>query len=137
MIVTGSVKMGKSPQDIRLSPDGAVFYVADQDLAGVEVVDATSLTQVGFIPTGKGTHGMYPSRDATELYVTNRLAGTISVISYATRQIVATWNIPGGSPDMGGVSADGTQLWISGRYNSEVEVIDTRTGTLTRIPVGK
>ena len=80
---------------------------------------------------------MYPSRDATELYVTNRLAGTVSVISYATRQVVATWNIPGGSPNMGGVSADGTQLWVTGRYNSEVEVIDTRTGAQTRIPVGK
>jgi len=137
MTVTGEATVGKSPQDIRLSADGTVFYVADQDLAGVFVVDATTLTQVGFIPTGKGTHGMYPSRDATELYVTNRLAGTVSVISYATRQIVATWDIPGGSPDMGGVSADGTKLWVTGRYNSEVEVIDTRTGTLKRIPVGK
>src|SRR5438874_7556794 len=89
----------------------------------------TTLSQVGFIPTGKGTHGMYPSRDATELYVTNRLAGTVSVISYATRQIVATWDIPGGSPDMGRVSADGPPLWVTGRYNSEAAAIDTRTGT--------
>ncbi len=80
---------------------------------------------------------MYPSRDATKLYVSNRLAGTISVVSYATRQIIATWPVPGGSPDMGGVSADGTQLWLSGRYNSEIYVIDTTTGALKRIPVGK
>src|SRR5207302_1336309 len=118
------------------SPDGTVFFVADQDLAGLNVVDANSLAVVKFIPTGKGAHGMYPSRDATQLYVSNRLQGTISVISYTTREIVATWPIPGGSPDMGGVSADGTQLWLSGRYNSEVYVIDTRTGTLRRIPVG-
>jgi YVTN family beta-propeller protein len=137
MTVTGELSVGKSPQDVRLSADGTVFYVADQDFAGVFAVDATTLTQVGFIPTGKGTHGLYPSRDATELYVSNRLAGTISVISYATRQIVATWNIPGGSPDMGGVSADGTQLWLAGRFNAEMYVIDTRTGTLTRFPVGK
>jgi YVTN family beta-propeller protein len=80
---------------------------------------------------------MYPSRDATELYVSNRLEGSVSVIRFATRQIVATWAVPGGSPDMGGVSSDGTQLWLSGRYNSEVYVIDTRTGVLRRIPVGK
>src|SRR5256885_9937481 len=80
---------------------------------------------------------MYPSRDAKQLYVSNRLAGTISVIDYATRQIVATWLVPGGSPDMGGVSADGSELWLSGRYNSEVYVINTTTGALKRIPVGK
>ncbi len=137
MTPTGTLKVGPSPQDIRLSPDGKVFYVADQDTGGLYVVDAATLTQLEFIPTGKGTHGMYPSRDAKELYVSNRLAGTISVLSFASRQIIATWPIPGGSPDMGGVSADGTQLWLSGRYNSEIYVIDTTSGALRRIPVGK
>jgi DNA-binding beta-propeller fold protein YncE len=137
MVPVGTLKVGPSPQDIRLSPDGKVFFVADQDVAGLNVVDAETLTQIAFIATGKGTHGMYPSRDATQLYVSNRLAGTISVISYATRQIVASWPVPGGSPDMGGVSADGTELWLSGRYNSEIYVIDTRSGALRRIPVGK
>ena len=136
MSVTGVVTMGRSPQDIRLSADGTVFYVADQDLAGVEVVDAATLAKVAFIPTGKGTHGLYPSRDGTRLYVSNRIAGTISVIDFATRHVIATWPIPGGSPDMGGVSADGTQLWLSGRYNSEIYVIDTTTGAVRRIPVG-
>ena len=78
---------------------------------------------------------MYPSRDATKLYVSNRISGTVSVISYATRRVIDTWPIPGGSPDMGGVSGDGTQLWLSGRYNSEVYVINTTTGALRRIPV--
>ena len=137
MEVTGVVAAGKSPQDIRLSADGKVFYVADQDLGGLEIMDAATLQQLSFLPTGAGTHGMYPSRDARQLYVSNRLAGTISVIDYATRQIVATWAVPGGSPDMGGVSADGSELWLSGRYNSEVYVINTTTGALKRIAVGK
>jgi YVTN family beta-propeller protein len=137
MVPTGTLKVGPSPQDVRLSPDGTVFFVADQDIGGVEVIDANHLTQLAFIPTGRGTHGMYPSRDATHLYVSNRLAGTISVLSYATRQIVETWPVTGGSPDMGGVSADGTQLWLSGRYNSEIYVIDTTSGAVQRIRVGK
>jgi hypothetical protein len=38
---------------------------------------------------------------------------------------------------MGGVSADGNVLWLSGRYHSEVYAIDTRDGhLLARIPVG-
>jgi hypothetical protein len=49
---------------------------------------------------------------------------------------VATWHV-GGSPDMGGVSADGNVLWLSGRYNREVYAISTRGGrVLARIPVG-
>ena len=49
-----------------------------------------------------------------------------------------TWAIPGGgSPDMGGVSADGKVLWVSGRYNGVVYAIDTTTGALLhKIRVG-
>jgi DNA-binding beta-propeller fold protein YncE len=64
------------------------------------------------------------------LYVTNRGAGTVSVLRFADRRVIATWRIPGGSPDMGGVSADGRTLWLSGRYNAEVYAIDTRSGRL-------
>jgi len=39
---------------------------------------------------------------------------------------------------MGGISADGRVLWLSGRYNSEVYAIDiSRGGLLARIPVGR
>ncbi len=72
------------------------------------------------------------------MYVSNREAGTISVVSFATRRIIATWQLPmPASPDMGGVSADGSTLWLSGRYNAVVYAIDTRTGHLrAKIPVG-
>jgi YVTN family beta-propeller protein len=126
------------PQDVKLSPDGRIFYVADMTVGGVWEIDGDTLTVKGFIHTGAGAHGLYPSRSARLLYVSNRTAGTVSVISFATRRIVATWTIPGGSPDMGGVSADGSVLWLSGRYNSEVYAISTRTGKLlARIPVGQ
>jgi len=38
---------------------------------------------------------------------------------------------------MGGVSADGKVLWLSGRYNNQVYAIDTSNGHLiARINVG-
>ncbi len=40
------------PQDIRISPDGKVFYVADMMADGVFVVDGDAFKQIGFIPTG-------------------------------------------------------------------------------------
>ncbi|MDQ2781194.1 MAG: YncE family protein [Actinomycetota bacterium] len=125
------------PQDVRLAPDGAHFIVADMMRNGVWVIDAHTLEVARFVPTGKGAHGIYPSRDADRVYVSNRDEGSISVFDAATLQPVQKWVLPGGgSPDMGGVTADGSQLWLSGRYNARVYVIDTSTGALLHsIPV--
>jgi YVTN family beta-propeller protein len=127
-----------SPQDVKLSPDGRTLYTADQQTGGLWEVDPSRFRVTGFLHTGAGAHGLYPSRDASVMYVSNRMAGTISVVSFTTRKVIATWQIPApASPDMGGVSADGDTLWLSGRYNAEVYAIDTRTGRLrARIPVG-
>jgi DNA-binding beta-propeller fold protein YncE len=123
---------------VKLSPDGRVLYVADQAGGGLWEIDPYGFKVIGFLRTGAGAHGLYPSRDARYLYVSNRAEGTISVIDFATRRPVAKWRLPGpASPDMGGVSADGSTLWLSGRYNAEVYAIDTGTGRLrARIPVG-
>jgi YVTN family beta-propeller protein len=132
-----TLRSGAEPQDVKLSPDGKTFYIADQASGGVWLVDAKSLKRVGFIPTGAGAHGEYVSRNSRYLYVSDRSAGAVSVISFAARKVVHTWQIPGGSPDMGGVSADGRVLWLSGRYGGEVYAISTRNGhLLARIPVG-
>ncbi|MGI8800851.1 MAG: hypothetical protein ACR2KV_01580 [Solirubrobacteraceae bacterium] len=126
-----------SPQDVKLSPDGRMLYVADQDRAGIWEIDPVAFKVIGFLHTGKGAHGLYPSRSARLLYITNRIAGTISVMDFNTRRIVGVWNLGPSSPDMGGVSADGRTLWLSGRYNAEVYAINTRTGRLrARISVG-
>jgi YVTN family beta-propeller protein len=127
------------PQDVKLSPDGRVFYVADMQTHGVHMIDGERLAVIGFLPTGRGAHGLYASRDSRVLYVSNREEGSVSVIDFATRKVVHKWQIPGGgTPDMGGVSADGKVLWLSGRYSHEVYAIDTTDGhLLARIRVGK
>jgi YVTN family beta-propeller protein len=126
------------PQDVRLAPDGSVFYTADMADDGVFVIDGNALKNIGFIPTGKGAHGLYFSRDSKFMYVSNRGEGTISLLDVRTRKVATMWKIPGGSPDMGGVSADGKVLWLSGRYNAEVYALDTADGhLLARIPVSK
>ena len=127
-----------SPQDVKLAPDGRTLYVADQLTGGLWEIDPRTFRVIGFLRTGAGAHGLYPSRDARFLYVSNRQAGTISVVSFRTRRVVTTWQLPlPASPDMGGVSADGRTLWLSGRYNAVVYAIDTRTGHLrAAIPVG-
>ena len=127
------------PQDVRLSPDSQVFYVADMGLNGVHEIDGLRFSAEGFLRTGKGAHGLYVSRDSKFLYVSNRGEGSISVLDLDKRKVVKKWRIPhGGSPDMGGLSADGNVLWLAGRYDSEVYAFDTRSGKLmARIAVGK
>ena len=139
---------GGMPQDIRISPDGKLFYVADMMADGVFLIDGDAFSEIGFIATGIGTHGLYPSRDGTELYVTNRGShdvhgpgygpGSVSIIDFATHAVKVTWFIPGGgSPDMGNVSADGKMLWLSGRFDDVVYAIDTSTGQVKTINVGR
>ena len=127
------------PQDVKLSPDGRTFYVADMASGGVWLIDAHTMRKIRFEHTGKGAHGLYPSRDSKVLFVSNREEGSITRISFATGRPIGKWRLPGGgSPDMGGVSADGRVLWLSGRYDSEVYAISTTTGRLLhRIPVGQ
>jgi YVTN family beta-propeller protein len=126
------------PQDVKLSPDGAVFYVADMMANGVYVIDGAGTRILDFIPTGRGTHGLYVDRTSTRLFITNRGEGSITVLSLATRSAITKWWIPGGgSPDMGNLSADGTIFWVSGRYNGVVYAISTDDGHLiAKIKVG-
>ncbi|NRR30241.1 YncE family protein [Oxalobacteraceae bacterium] len=136
------------PQDVRASPDGKILYVADMMADGVHVVDSEAFNQIGFIPTGVGAHGLYPSRDGKSLYVANRGSnkirgkangkGSVSVIDFASRAVTKTWTIPGGgSPDMGNVSADGKHLWLSGRYDDVVYRFDTSSGAIDKVKVGR
>jgi YVTN family beta-propeller protein len=136
------------PQDIRISPDGRRFYVADMHADGVHIVDGESFTKVGFIATGIGTHGLYPSRDGKQLYVANRGShqihgpkngnGSVAVIDFASEKVVSRWGIPGGgSPDMGNISADGRYLWLAARYDDVVYRFDTQNnGAVEQVKVG-
>ncbi len=139
--VTGRLSLAKGgmPQDVKLSPDGRTFYIADMMAGGLWTIDAATFRKTGFLRTGKGAHGLYVSRDSKDLYVSNRGEGSISVVSFATGTVAKRWRLPGGgSPDMGGVSADGKVLWLSGRYHAEIYAISTETGRLIRrIPVGQ
>ena len=133
-----ALKPGSMPQDVKLSPDGRTFYVADMAHDGIYLIDAATRKVERFLPTGGGAHGLYPSRDSKTLYITNRTGHSVSLLDFATKKLVGRWSIPNGSPDMGGLDASGKVLWLSGRYNAEVYAIDTSNGRLrARIPVGR
>jgi YVTN family beta-propeller protein len=136
------------PQDIRISPNGRLFYVADMESDGVHLIDGETFKETGFIPTGVAAHGLYPSRDGKFLYVANRGShdihgkrngpGSVTVIEFATNTVKFNWPVPkGGSPDMGNVSNDGKWLWLSGRFDDVVYRFDTASGRVDQVKVGQ
>jgi YVTN family beta-propeller protein len=136
------------PQDIRISPNGKLFYVADMATDGVHVIDGESFKEVAFVVTGVAPHGLYPSRDGKVLFVANRGShsihgkkkgpGSVTVIDFASNKPVVHWPVPGGgSPDMGNVSNDGKWLWLSGRFDDVVYRFDTSNGKVDQIKVGQ
>ena len=130
--VVGEVTLEKGgmPQDVKTSPDGKVFYVADMDADGVYLIEPDSFKRIGFIPTGKGTHGLYVSRDSKVLYISNRGEGSISILDLATRKLIAKWKIPnGGSPDMGAspptARCSGSRAATTRRFMRSIRATDT------------
>jgi len=132
-------EMNPMPQDIKISPDGKTFYIADMASHGVWIMPANNFGHLTFMHTGKGAHGLYVTRDAKTLLITNREEGSVSVMRFSDNKLIAKWKIPGGgSPDMGNISADGKFFWVSGRYNDEVYVFNIEKGAfVTRIKVGQ
>jgi YVTN family beta-propeller protein len=127
------------PQDVKISPDGSTFYIADMMSDGLWIMKTDQLGSFTLLKTGKAAHGLYVTRDSKTLLITNRGEGSVSVLRFSDNALIAKWKIPGnGSPDMGGVSADGTQFWVSGRYNNVVYVFDIVNGKFLRsIKVGR
>jgi DNA-binding beta-propeller fold protein YncE len=131
--VLGRIRLPRpsKPQDVRLAPDGRSFYVADMGRNLLLRIPWNRFRVAHAYRTMMMPHGIYFSRDQKRAYVSMRMSGTVQVFDLASHRFVGTWRVPGGgSPDMGGLSADGRTLWLSGRYNGEVYGWDTTTGKL-------
>lgn len=128
----GMRDIGPMPQDVKLSPDGKTYYIADMMSDGIWMMKAPWST-LSFMHTGAGAHGLYVTRDSKDLIITNRNEGTISVLRFSDNTIVKKWKIPGGgSPDMGGISSGGKIFWVSGRYDNVVYAISLEDGHLIK-----
>ena len=114
------------------------MYVPNSLSNTVDVLSQRTGRVLRQFATGALPQHVTPSWDLRTLWVSNDDANELTPIDPRTRRPLAKWRIPGpASPDMGGVSASGRVLWLSGRYNGEVYAISTRTGRLLhRIRVG-
>jgi YVTN family beta-propeller protein len=134
--VNWTMPVGPTPAGIVTRPGGTLLVgVMGSDY--IAEVDPASGNTIRKIVTGNGAHNFLASPDGKTLYVTNRVAGTISVLDANTLTITNTFQAPGGPDDMA-LSPDGQQLWVTGRWHAWVDVIELASGALkTSVPVGR
>ena len=137
------VKTGKMPADLYGSPDGKNIFIGLTASDGVEVFNIqpaqpeVPAQRTGQIPTGKGAHAFRAAGDGQHLYVSNRVANTISKIDMRSQQVVESYPAPGG-PDCMDVSADKRYIYVSSRWARKLSVIDTQEKKVVRqVNVGK
>ena len=132
-------KTGPMPADAYVTADDKTLVVGPTGSDGAAVHDVTGKEPklVKKIPTGKGAHAFRAAGDKRHVYVSNRVANSISKIDLQTMQVVANYPVPGG-PDCMDVSADGRLIYVTSRWAKKLSVVDTQTGKVVRqVPVGK
>lgn len=137
--IKSRVPTGPMPADVYGSPDGKKLFVGLTGGDGVEVFDLTGAEprSVGQIKTAAGAHAFRAAGDDRHLFVSNRVANTISKIDMATSQVVANYPAPGG-PDCMDVSADGRYIYVASRWARKLSVIDTvEKKVVNQVNVGK
>ena len=133
------VATGPMPADVFVTPDDRHALIGLTGGEGVEVYDVAGPQPrlVKTIPTGAGAHAFRAAGDGQHVFVSNRVANTISKINYRTFQVVESYPAPSG-PDCMDLSADGRFIMVASRWAKKLTVIDTRTRTVVRqVPVGK
>lgn len=131
-----TARVGPQPAGVWVRPSGTILVgiMGSDHIAEVDPKDGSVIRR---IQTGRGAHNFLIAPDGATLYVTNRVAGTISVLDAATLAVTATMAAPGGPDDMA-LSPDGRELWVTGRWRAAVNVLELATGSLkTTIPVGR
>ena len=133
------VATGSIPADVFGTADDRHLLVGLTGSDGVEVFDATvsPARSVRRVKTGAGAHAFRAAGDGRHVYVSNRVANTISKIDLQSFEVVVQLPAPGG-PDCMDLSRDGRLIYVASRWARKLTVIDTQTRTVVRqVSVGK
>jgi len=130
---------GPLPADVFGTPDDRFALIGLTGGTGVEVYDLSGPLPrlVKTLATGAGAHAFRSAGDKRHVYVSNRVANTISKIDYTTMAVVESYPAPSG-PDCMEVSADGRYIYVASRWARKLTVIDTAERKVVRqVEVGK
>nr|WP_307688031.1 selenium-binding protein SBP56-related protein [Variovorax ginsengisoli] len=130
---------GPMPADIFGVHNDRTLLVGLTGGDGVQVFDVAGAQPklIGQIPTGKGAHAFRAAGDGRSVFVSNRVANSISRIDLQSLKVTDNYPVPGG-PDCMDVSADGKTLYVTSRWAKKLSVVDLASHTVTRqVNVGR
>jgi YVTN family beta-propeller protein len=125
--------VGKTPAGVLWHKGRLLVGIMGADY--VAVVDPANGRIIRRVKTARGAHNLFVTPDEKHIYVTNRVAGSLSVLDAASLDVVKTIRMPGGPDDL--CFAPDGKLWISLRFAAAVGVHDPVTGATERISVGR
>ncbi|GAB4238008.1 MAG: cytochrome D1 domain-containing protein [Deltaproteobacteria bacterium] len=135
--VVAEVEAGSRPVRVAVQPDGKYVWAGNDAPgggSGVVAIDADRPAVVADIPTGAGHHELAFSGDSRFAFVTNRDAGTVSVIDIRTRKKIR--DVPtGGRPLSLAWSPLAGAVFVADEDGGGIAVVDgTRHEVTARIP---
>jgi YVTN family beta-propeller protein len=133
------IATGPMPADIFGIHNDRTLLVGLTGSDGVQVFDVAGPQPklVGQIPTGKGAHAFRSAGDGQSVFISNRVANTISRIDLKTLQVTESYAVPGG-PDCMDLSADGKTLYVTSRWAKKLSVVDLASRKMVRqVNVGR
>ena len=133
------IKTGPMPADVYGTPDDRHVLVGLTGSDSVEVFDVSGKEpkSVRKVKTGDGAHAFRAAGDRRHVYVSNRVANTISKIDMQTFEVTGSFAAPGG-PDCMDIMGGGKLLLVTSRWARKLTVIDTEQKKVVRqVNVGK
>ncbi len=133
LAVAWQTSVGKTPAGVFWHDDKVLVGIMGNDY--VAVTDPVDGRELRRIRTGRGAHNLFYTPDGRQIYVTNRVEGTVSLLDAVSLDVVRTYVVPNG-PDCIAFAPDG-KLWVSMRWGGRVAVLDPASGTHETIAVGR
>jgi YVTN family beta-propeller protein len=124
---------GPVPAGLWMTPKDQYLLVGITGADYVQVIDWRNQKEIKRVKTGNGAHNFRPLGDKKHVFVTNRVANSVSLLNMQTLEKIGDiTGLPAGPDDME-LTPDGKTLWVTLRFSKKVGVIDVPSMKLTDV----
>ena len=120
---------GSDPEQVDVSSDGKLLFVANEDTGEATAIDAASGQIVATMKVGGEPEGVNIRPDGKEVYVTSEEENTVSVIDAARPRVLLTIKV-GPRPRSTTFLPDSSRAFVPSENGAAIDVIDTITHKL-------
>lgn len=129
-----TVRVGREPHEVAVTPDGKTVFVTNAMDDTVAVIEASVV--IAKIPTGRFPHGVAVTPDGSRAYVTNFLADSVTVIDTRRLSVVETLSGIRSNPRNICIAPDGRRAYITTMGTSSVTVLDLESHQIvSQVPI--